>query len=114
MSAAKLDAFRDDIAARKTQDLLVIRNDAIVLEWYAQGRSASDKHGTASLAKAVVGGLSLAIALNDGRLKLDDPVSKYVPKELAGINFPTSRSVWDKRGSSTSGATCRRRSSWTP
>jgi CubicO group peptidase (beta-lactamase class C family) len=37
-------------------------------------------HYTASLAKALVGGMSLLLALNDGRLRVDDPVCRYVPR----------------------------------
>ena len=60
---------------------LVIRNDRIVYEWYVKGRSATDKHGTASLAKAIVGGMTLAVALHDGRVRLDeDLVSRLVPE----------------------------------
>jgi CubicO group peptidase (beta-lactamase class C family) len=77
MSSAKLDALRDDLARRNTASFLVIRNDRIVYEWYAKGRSAADPHGTASLAKALVGGMTLAVALNDGRVRLDDPVAKF-------------------------------------
>jgi CubicO group peptidase (beta-lactamase class C family) len=78
MSSAKLDALRDDLDRRKTVSFLVVRNDRIVYEWYTKGRGESDKHGTASLAKAVVGGMALAVALTDGRVRLDDPVSKFV------------------------------------
>jgi CubicO group peptidase (beta-lactamase class C family) len=80
MSPSKLDALRDDLIARKTRAFLVIRNDKIVYEWYAAGQSAKNKQGTASLAKAVVGGMALAIAISDGRLTLDDPVARYVPQ----------------------------------
>src|SRR5262245_7351613 len=59
MSEAKLDALKDVLAARKTKAFLVVRNDKIVYEWYASDHSASKLHGTASLAKAVVGGMSL-------------------------------------------------------
>ncbi len=79
-SSAKLEALRADLAARGTKALLVIRNDAIVCEWYAPGHGADKPHGTASLAKAVVGGLSLAVAMSDGRLGLDDPAAKFIPQ----------------------------------
>ena len=79
MSAAKLDALRDRMAAKRTKALLVIRHDRIVCEWYAPGNSATTKQGTASLAKALVGGLSLAVAITDGKIALDDPAAKFVP-----------------------------------
>src|SRR5262245_54354143 len=56
MSSAKLDALKDALAAKQTRALLVIRNDKIVYEWYAEGQSAKNRQGTASLAKAIVGG----------------------------------------------------------
>lgn len=80
MSSQRLDALRDVLAARKTRAFLVVRNDRIVYEWYSADHSASKPHGTASLAKAIVGGLSLAIALTDGRLRLDDRAAAYVPQ----------------------------------
>src|SRR5215510_10730484 len=80
MSKEKLDALKDLLAARKTKAFLVIRNDKIVYEWYAADHSASKRHGTASLAKAVVGGLSLGVALTDGRIALDDRAAKFIPQ----------------------------------
>jgi CubicO group peptidase (beta-lactamase class C family) len=80
MSSQKLDTMRDDLAAHKTTGLLVIRNDKIVCEWYAPGQSAASKHGTASMAKAIVGGVSLAVAMTDGRITLDDRAAKFIPQ----------------------------------
>lgn len=79
-SAAKLNAARDELARLGTHELLVIRNDRIVLEWYAKGFTPETPHNTASLAKALVGGMSLSLALSDGRLRADDPAWKYVPR----------------------------------
>lgn len=79
-SAGKLETLRADLAARGTKAFLLIRNDAIVCEWYAPDSGADKKHGTASLAKALVGGLSLAVAMSDGRLALDDPAAKFIPQ----------------------------------
>ncbi len=78
MSAEALGALRDSIAA-ETNNLLVIRNDRIVLEWYAEGWGPRDRHSTASLAKAIVGGLSLAVAMENGLIAPGDPAWKYVP-----------------------------------
>ena len=80
MSGAKLDALKDELAKRKTRAFLVVRNDRIVYEWYADGNTAAKPQGTASLAKAAVGGLSLAVALTDRRIALDDPAAKYIPQ----------------------------------
>jgi hypothetical protein len=62
-SAAKLEALRAGLAARQTKALLVIRHDTIVCEWYAPGQDANTRFGTASLAKALVGGVSFAVSL---------------------------------------------------
>jgi len=80
LSSAKLEAVRAGLAARNTQAFLVIRNDAIVCEWYSPDFSAGQKHGSASLAKALVGGLSFAVAMSEGRIALDDPASKFIPQ----------------------------------
>ncbi len=79
MSTPKLDALRDTLAARGTKTFLVVRHDHIVYEWYAPEYGPNVRHYTASLAKALVGGVSLMLALNDGRLDVDDAAWKYVP-----------------------------------
>ncbi|NLD74907.1 MAG: beta-lactamase family protein, partial [Chloroflexi bacterium] len=80
MSSARLDAWRETLAARRTSDLLVVRGGKVVYEWHARGRGPESKHGTASLAKALVGGMSLLVALADGLVNLDDPAAEYVPQ----------------------------------
>ncbi|HOO99386.1 MAG TPA: serine hydrolase [Bacteroidales bacterium] len=77
-SPEKILALRDTLVRYRTTSILVIRNDRIILEWYAPGWDASRKHYTASLAKSLAGGMSLALALNDGRLKVDDPACRYI------------------------------------
>ncbi|MGQ9563270.1 MAG: serine hydrolase [Thermogutta sp.] len=78
ISPEKLDQLSRDLAQRKTKAFLVIRHDKVACEWYSPDHGPDRKHGTASLAKAIVGGMALAIALDDGYLTLDDPVAKYV------------------------------------
>ena len=80
MSREKLDALKAGLAERNTKAFLVVRNDRVVYEWYADGHGPAKTHYTASLAKAVVVGLSLAVALTDGRIALDDRAAKYVPQ----------------------------------
>ena len=79
MDAARLDAMRDTLAERQTKALLVVRNDRIVYEWYASDHGADKRHYTASLAKALVGGASLMLALNDGLMDVDAPAWRYIP-----------------------------------
>ncbi|UCF16687.1 MAG: beta-lactamase family protein, partial [Phycisphaerales bacterium] len=79
-SAEKLDNLTKSLSAKGTKALLVVRNDRIVCEWYAKGHGPEEKHYTASLAKALVGGMSLLVALNDGLIGADDPAYKYIPQ----------------------------------
>jgi CubicO group peptidase (beta-lactamase class C family) len=80
MLSQKLDAAKDVLAEKGTKTFLVIKNDKIVYEWYAPDFGPEKKHYTASMAKALVGGVSLMLALNDGRLNADDPACKYIPE----------------------------------
>jgi CubicO group peptidase (beta-lactamase class C family) len=80
MSREKLEAIRAILQAKKTKAFLVARNDNLVYEWYADDHGPTKPHGTASLAKAIVGGLSLAVAMTDGKISLDDPAAKFVPQ----------------------------------
>ncbi len=100
-SSSRLDALRADLARRNTQALLVIRNDTIVCEWYSPGATAETRLGTASLAKALVGGVSLAVALSDGRLALDDTAARFIPQWRGDPR--KSRITLRQLGSHTSG-----------
>ena len=79
LDAAKLERWRDELGALRTSGLLVIRRGEIAYEWYAPGSGADKPHGTASLAKALVGGMSLLLAISDGVISPDDLASKYIP-----------------------------------
>lgn len=80
LSSEKLIAFKNRLAGRATSALLVIRKDRIVYEWYAADSGPNTKHGTASMAKALVGGVSTAIAINDGLVSLDDTAAQFIPQ----------------------------------
>jgi CubicO group peptidase (beta-lactamase class C family) len=79
MDPAALESAWAVLKDRQTTAILVIRHDRIVFERYAPGYGRTKPHGTASLAKALVGGVSLMVAMGDDRLKPDDPASRYVP-----------------------------------
>jgi len=79
LSSAKLDALVEGLQAHGTKTFMVIRNDRIVCEWYAQEFSRQTPHYTASLAKAIVGGVSLMLAIDEGRILPDDLAQQYVP-----------------------------------
>ena len=79
MSGRKLDNLAKDLEKKGTKKLLIIRNDKIVYEWHAKGWSDTTRnHYTASLAKALVGGLSLLSALDDDFIFLDAPACNYI------------------------------------
>jgi CubicO group peptidase (beta-lactamase class C family) len=80
MSSAKFDALKDGLAAHQSKALLVVCNDKIVYEWYVEDHARDKKHYTASMAKAIVAGVSAAVAMSDGRLSLDNKAAKYVPQ----------------------------------
>ena len=81
MSSGRLEEICRAMRERSKLDaLLVIRHDTIVYEWYAKGYGRHVPHYTASLAKALVGGITLIMALGDGKLKLEDPAWKFVPQ----------------------------------
>jgi CubicO group peptidase (beta-lactamase class C family) len=80
MSAVKLSALVQDLSSKGTRKLLIIRNDKIVCEWFAPGFEDSvSGHYTASLAKAIVGGMSLIAAIQDGYILPDEPACNYIP-----------------------------------
>jgi len=101
MDEPKLEAMKDVLASHGTKAFLVIRNDRIVYEWYQQGHGPDKKHYTASMAKAIVGGVSLAVAISDGLITLDDRAAKYVPQWKGGPR--KSRITIRQLGSHTSG-----------
>lgn len=80
LSPDRLDAFRDNLAKHGTLALLVTRHDQVVCEWYADGVAADKIQGTASLAKSLIGGMSLAVAMTEGRLRADDLASDFIPE----------------------------------
>jgi CubicO group peptidase (beta-lactamase class C family) len=80
MDGTRLEEMRKSLAEHATKGLLIIRNDKIVCEWYQEGYSADKQHYTASMAKALVGGVSLAVAISDGLIALDDPAAQFVPQ----------------------------------
>jgi len=79
LDPARLESWRANLAAHGTTGLLVIRRGAVAFEWYAPGWSADRPHGTASMAKALVGGTSLLVAASDGLISPDDLASRYIP-----------------------------------
>jgi CubicO group peptidase (beta-lactamase class C family) len=74
----RLETLCRSLAARRTRAFLLVRHDRIVCEWYAPDFGPTRRHYTASLAKSLVGGLALTLALQDGLCGLDDFACDYV------------------------------------
>jgi CubicO group peptidase (beta-lactamase class C family) len=68
----------ENLRNHSTDALLVVRHDRICSEWYSERAGPDRPHYTASLAKALAGGMSLAVALSDGLLTVDDAASKHI------------------------------------
>lgn len=79
LASAQLGKLVEGLKARGTTTFMLVRHDRVVCEWYAKGFSRDKPHHTASLAKAIVGSMSLMVALDDGLLAPDDLACKYVP-----------------------------------
>jgi CubicO group peptidase (beta-lactamase class C family) len=80
LSQTALEALARDLAAQNTKSLLVARRGRLVYEWYAPEHGPEQRHYTASLAKALIGGTSLMLAVAGGKLRIDDPAHKYIPR----------------------------------
>ena len=78
MNVAALESAWAVLKDRQTTALLVIRHDQMVFERYAPGCDRTKPHYTASMAKALVGGLSLMLAMQDGRISPDDPAHRHL------------------------------------
>jgi CubicO group peptidase (beta-lactamase class C family) len=100
LSRRALDSLRDRLAPA-SKAMLVVRNDRLVYEWYAADHSAAARHYTASMAKAIVGGLATAVALTDRRVSLADRAADYIPQWKSDAR--KSRITLRHLGSHTSG-----------
>jgi CubicO group peptidase (beta-lactamase class C family) len=77
--AQPFEAVVRKLTTSQTQAFLVRRDGRMVREWYADGVTPDRKQGTASLAKALIGGNSLMLAMEDGVIRPDDLASKFIP-----------------------------------
>ena len=76
---SRIKKLSEDLAQGGTKGFLVLQNNQIVHEWYGGFHGAHIRYRTASLAKALVGSLVLLLAIDDGRIKMDDPAWRYIP-----------------------------------
>jgi CubicO group peptidase (beta-lactamase class C family) len=73
------------MAAYKVSGLLVIKDGKVVMERYGLGRKPTDRWTSFSVAKSVTSTL-VGAAIQDGKLSLDAPVTRYFP-ELKGSAY---------------------------
>ena len=78
--SAKLEEAWRELKVRETKTFIVVRQGRIVFERYADDWRADKGHYTASLAKAIVGGLSLMLTMDDGLIDPDDLACQYIPQ----------------------------------
>lgn len=79
VSSEKIDSLIKLLEKKNTKKLLIIKNDKIISEWFAPGyEDSARQHYTASLSKALVGGMSLLVALSDKRIFPDEPACNYI------------------------------------
>ncbi len=79
-SPQALEKLISELEVSGTKSLMVIRKGKIATEWYAEGWDRDRRHYSASLAKSLVGGLSLMLAMDDGNIVLDAPACRYIPE----------------------------------
>ncbi len=75
----------DYMAANSVSGVLVLKDGKLLLERYSLGRKPQDRWTSFSVAKSITSTLAGA-AIRDGRLKLADPVTTYLP-ELKGSAY---------------------------
>ena len=93
LSSKAIDSLGDNLFRKETKKLLIIVDDHIVYERYATGWHDSLKgHFTASLAKALVGGMSLTAAMDDSLIHADAPAFHFIP-QWKGSNLKSKISI---------------------
>ncbi|MGH7679407.1 MAG: serine hydrolase, partial [Gemmatimonadaceae bacterium] len=83
----RLRALADYASGRKIKALLIVRNDSILYERYADGYSDSTRSSSFSVAKSITSAL-VGIAVQSGAIRsLDDSVARYVPEMASQPDF---------------------------
>jgi CubicO group peptidase (beta-lactamase class C family) len=81
LSSDLLEKLSDSLARKGTKKLMIIKNDKLVYQWFEKGWEDTVRtHYSASLAKALVGGMALLTTLNDKILYPDMPVCLLIPE----------------------------------
>jgi CubicO group peptidase (beta-lactamase class C family) len=82
VDSADVDRF---IASQNVAGLIVLQDGKVRLERYARGFTRADRWTSFSVAKSVTSTL-IGIAAKEGKLRLDDPVTRFIP-ELKGSAY---------------------------
>jgi len=77
------ETLKNELEELKTVAFLVVKNDSIIYEQYQEGYSDSSLSNSFSMAKSIVGVLA-GIALEEGKIKIDQPVSDFLPEFRKG------------------------------
>jgi CubicO group peptidase (beta-lactamase class C family) len=77
LDATKLDAIAKGAEAGSSNCLVVTRDGRIAGEWYFRGTNASSAQDVYSATKSITSTL-VGIAQDDGKLRVDDPASKWI------------------------------------
>ncbi len=78
---------------KRIRSIVIVRNEALVYEYYRDGVSRIDLHDVASVTKSVVGAL-MGIALHEGRVRsVDQPISDFFPEALAPTVDPRMKEI---------------------
>src|SRR5262245_20063489 len=59
LSEQKIEALRERLAAHASKAFLLVHDDRIVCQWYSADHGPTNPHFSASMAKALVGGISV-------------------------------------------------------
>ena len=78
----KTSTLEEYLDQADVQGVLVLKDDRVIFEKYLHGASAEDRFLSMSVEKSIVSVL-LGTAVDEGKIKVSDPVTKYLP-DLAG------------------------------
>src|SRR6266852_4282131 len=79
MSSEKLALAKNFLAEHDTRAAVILRHGKIVAEWYWGGSGPDSDFDIASSTKAVFS-TAIGLLVDDGKLKLEDPVFKWIPE----------------------------------
>jgi CubicO group peptidase (beta-lactamase class C family) len=80
LKSGALDELIGKLAGAETSAFLLAKDGLLVREWYADGVDANTPLSVASLAKALVGSILLAVALDVDAAELNDAAGVFIPE----------------------------------